>query len=156
MKSKAILFLTGLFLTVSFLAARAVAQEKTDQSEPNKAGAVGCIRTVNTAEYAYASTYHTGFSRTMAALGMTPGWKSPTPEAAGLIDEKLTTGKHSGYVFTYKVGAKDADGKTNTYALAARPIKWYEGIESFFTDQTGVIRWTRENRAATVKDPPIE
>ncbi len=144
------------FLTAALLPLCAAGQGSAEPSEANEAHAVGCLRTINTAAVTYSATYHKGFSRTLVALGMTPDWKTPTASAAGLIDAKLTSGRHSGYLFTYKEGPVDDKGLTNTYTVSARPIKWHEGLRSFFTDQSGVIRGTEENRAATAKDPPIE
>ncbi len=155
MKIKTLLAVTLIWLS-TFPAMGAASQKTSESGLPDAEGAVGCVRTINTAEYTYASSYHSGFSRTLAALGMTPGWKNPTPEAAGLIDEKLTTGKYSGYVFTYHAGATDKDAHVSAYSLTARPMKWQKGAVNFFTDQTGVIRWTKENRAPTAKDPPID
>jgi hypothetical protein len=44
-----------------------------------------------------------------------------------------------------------------TWTFAARPAVWGKtGWRSFFTDQTGVIRATRDDRVASADDPPIE
>jgi len=59
-----------------------------------------------------------------------------------------------GYRLEYVPGPIDAEGLIRTYTLAARPGHY--GYRNFFADETGVIRATRENRAATAKDPPIE
>ena len=43
-----------------------------------------------------------------------------------------------------------------SYTLTARPLVYYRtGTRSFFTDETGVIRMTAEDRAATADDPPL-
>jgi hypothetical protein len=134
--------------------------------------AVGALHTINTSEVIYSSTYTTGFSPSLAALDGNPSEK-PTADAAGLISPALASGEISfdsvvysatkgrnvratiGYRLTYRA-APDADGIIRHYSVVARPIKYLgEGTPSFFTDQSGVIRSTNEDRDATVSDPPL-
>jgi hypothetical protein len=89
-------------------------------------------------------------------MGEKPGSTNPTAEAAGLIDESLSGGKKAGYVFNYQPGAKDKSGHITSYTVTARPQRWQKNVVSFFTDQTGVIRWTKEDRAPTAKDPTTD
>ena len=43
-----------------------------------------------------------------------------------------------------------------SYVATARPVRYGKtGRRSFFVDQTRIIRWTAENRAATASDPEI-
>jgi hypothetical protein len=128
----------------------------TPPSEEDQSSAIGSLRSLNTAEAYYAKEYSRGYSPLLAALSPPPHGEGASPSAANLIDPSLTGGHKANYVFTYKAGAPDAQGRINSYTLTARPAKWQKGVPSFFTDQTAVIRWTKENRAATVKDPPIE
>jgi type IV pilus assembly protein PilA len=118
---------------------------------------VGVLRTINTSEVTYSSTYPKGFSPSLAALGPPPGTQ-PTAEAAGLIDPQLATGVEYGYTFTYKA-VPDADSIIRHYTVVARPLKYhresYPPTNSFFTDETGVIRSTDEDREATSSDPPL-
>ncbi len=58
-----------------------------------------------------------------------------------------------GYQLQYAPGPVSADGLVRTYALLARAGNY--GFRNFYTDQTGVLRATRENRAATPEDPPV-
>ncbi|HEV2388724.1 MAG TPA: hypothetical protein VGS20_15885 [Candidatus Acidoferrales bacterium] len=58
-----------------------------------------------------------------------------------------------GYHLVYRAGTAGSDGNIHTYILLARPT--YYGYRNFYTDQTGVIRSTRQNRPATAQDPPI-
>lgn len=121
----------------------------------NHASAVGCIRTINTAEVTYASTYPKGFSPDLKSLG--GNGANSTESAAGLIDESLASGKKSGFIFTYTAGPKDKNGVIGTYSVVARPDTYGKtGKWSFFTDQSAVIRGTQEDRAATVDDPPLQ
>jgi len=118
--------------------------------------AVGCIRSINTAEVYYAKEYKKGWSPTLAALGVPPEGTKPSAAAASLLQNSLTSGKRNNYVFTYKAGKPDANGEIQTYTLNVRPVKWHQGLWNFFDDDSGKIRGTPENRAATVNDPPLQ
>ena len=138
--------------TVAAGAQKGSAWDATDDAQ----SAVGSIRSINTAEIYYAKEYKKGWSPTLAALGVPPEGTKPSAAAANLLDNSLTSGKRSNYVFTYKAGKADASGKINTYTLGVRPVKWQSGLWNFFDDDSGKIRGTPENRAATVNDPPLE
>lgn len=58
-----------------------------------------------------------------------------------------------GYQLQYVPGPVGADGLVHTYVLLARAGNY--GYRNFFTDESGVLRATRENRAATAQDAPI-
>lgn len=123
----------------------------------NQASPVGSLRTINTSEVTYSDTYRQGFSPTLAALGPGPNNALATPSGAELIDNVLASGRKGAYTFTYVAGPRDANGKIETYTVVARPnLECQEvGRNSYFSDQTGVIRLTNENRPATVNDPPL-
>ena len=79
--------------------------------------------------------------------------------SSNLIDSVLASGTKEGYTVTVSTGA----GKTS-FAVYARPITYDEptnrnprrrSTRSFFTDETGVIRYTAENRPATADDTPL-
>ncbi len=122
----------------------------------HQASAVGSLRTINTADIMYESTYDRGYSPTLAALGPPPGNAQASAAAAGLIDSVLASGIKSGYTFSYSPGLADKAGRVKNYTVSARPLKYTKtGWNSYFIDETGVIRQTNEDRAATVKDPPL-
>lgn len=58
-----------------------------------------------------------------------------------------------GYTLLYRPGSPGSDGNIHTFVLLARPE--YYGYANYYIDQTGVVRSTRQNRAATVHDRPI-
>ncbi len=122
----------------------------------NQASAVGSLRTINTAEVTYASTYDLGFSPTLGALAPPSGDAEPSASAAGLIDSVLAGGKKNAYTFSYSAGPPDKTGHIKTYTVIARPMVYGRaGSMSYFTDESGVLRQTDEDRPATAKDPPI-
>jgi hypothetical protein len=139
-----------LLVTIVSAAQKASNWDQEDQS------AVGCIRSINTAEFYYAKEYKKGFSPTLAALGVPPEGTKPSATAAGFLDNSLTGGTRAHHVFTYQAGKPDASGKINTYTLNVRPEKWHAGLWNFFDDESWIIRGTKENRAATVTDPPLQ
>jgi hypothetical protein len=58
-----------------------------------------------------------------------------------------------GYQLTYAPAAPAGDATIRGYALDARAGNF--GYRSFFIDQTGVLRSTKENRGASNTDPPL-
>jgi len=110
----------------------------------NESSAASGIRTINTAEVSYFSTYQAGYAPTLAALG--PG--APTVACPGatvtnacLIDGVLSsngnpagTGK-SGYTYT-------STGTATTYSAVADPLTPNTtGVRSFCSLEDGVVRF---------------
>ena len=90
------------------------------------------------------ATYQNGagnFPATHESLG------EPARQAA----QSATSG---GYSIRYTPGNPDNDGKAHSYTLLAQPLNY--GYESLYTDQSGVIHFTRDNRLATPQDPPLK
>jgi hypothetical protein len=56
------------------------------------------------------------------------------------------------YQLQYTPGPVDAGGAIRTFALQARAGNY--GFRNFYLDDTGILRSTRESRAATSEDPP--
>jgi len=104
----------------------------------NESSAVGSIRTVNTAEVMFNSTYPaTGFANTLAALGGTAPC-TPLVTNACLIDSVLSAGIKSGYSF-----AAPGDGKTPdvSYSVGGSPVTPNQtGIRSFCSFEDAVVR----------------
>lgn len=59
-----------------------------------------------------------------------------------------------GYSIRYSPDHFDASGNPHAYTLIAVPRNY--GYQSYFVDQSGVVRYTRENRPATLQDPPVK
>jgi prepilin-type N-terminal cleavage/methylation domain-containing protein len=105
----------------------------------NESSAVGSIRSLNTAEVMYNSTYPTvGFAGTLAALGSATGVCTPASGNACLIDSVLTAGSKSGYKFT-----SGASGGTPnvSYWVSGAPITINQtGIRAFCSFEDAVVR----------------
>jgi type IV pilus assembly protein PilA len=120
----------------------------------NEASAVQSLRTIQSAETAYATTFPSvGFSATLANLGGGGGAGcTATPAQACLIDSILASGNKSGYVIVWT-----GDGLTPSvsYNINADPsVRGATGRRSFFTNYPGVIRYN-DAAPATVNDPTI-
>ena len=115
----------------------------------NHASAVGSIRTINTCAAAYQSKYpDRGFPPSLTAMG-TAGEKC--------LDGRLAEGRKSGYSFAYTPGLPNAKGRIESYTLAARPTTYgTTAMDSYFSDESQVIRLTQEQRPASPTDPPLQ
>jgi type II secretory pathway pseudopilin PulG len=72
-------------------------------------------------------------------------------DLGGAVRAEAQSAQSAGYELQYQPGTPGADGRVHAFVLLARPSKY--GYRKFFSDETGVIRFTRENRAATAQDP---
>lgn len=131
----------------------------------NESSAIMALRTINTALVIYSSTFpDIGFPESLQVLGLEPknsasahdNDETPsggTRDHAGLLDDTLSTPpfEQSGYRFVYQ---RDSEGR---YSVVAHPLKYgTTGTQSFFTNETGVIRQTSEDRDPTADDDPLQ
>src|ERR1700745_1176709 len=85
---------------ILIIAAIAIPNLLRSRIAANESSAVGSIRTLNTAEVTYASTYpDVGFTCTLSHLGPTSSSGSATSTSSGMIDAVLSSGTKSGYTF---------------------------------------------------------
>ena len=106
---------------ILIIAAIAIPNLLRSRMAANEASAVGSLRTINTAEVTYASTYPAiGFS-SLASLGGTAGGTG-TSAAAGLLDSVLASGTKSGYTFTVAVTAGTNNAPNPFYSANANPV----------------------------------
>jgi prepilin-type N-terminal cleavage/methylation domain-containing protein len=138
---------------ILIIAAIAIPNLLRSRIAANQASAVGSLRTLNTAEITYSSTYNVGFTSTMSYLAPPTGAANPTSTAAGLIDSILALGSKSGYSFTYSAGAADSTGRINTYAFTGVPITSSTGTNYYYSDQSGVIRQNSTTTAGSTDSP---
>lgn len=145
---------------ILIIAAIAIPNLLRSRIAANEASATATLRTINTAEITYSSTYNSGFTDTLSKLG-TPASGQPDANNADLTDPVLS-GKQSGsstsftkngYSFVYTPSG--TYGFIATFSLNADPVaRGSSGQRSFFTDQSSVIR-ANATAAATVSDNPI-
>ena len=130
----------------------------------NQASAVGSLRTINSAEETFSSTYSNGYALTLMQLGGAPGASSCL--SAKLIDEVLSAGQKSGYTYLFQpngtvaltAGVPAACGVSGDtgYGVSATPTTLNStGTTSFCIDETGVVR-INANGAPIPIAPPLE
>ena len=143
--TRQILLRWGMLLTVllgamwSFL--WFVASPRTGQGALQaETRAVQALDEVRALLSSYAAAQGGAYPRTLEPLG---------PLARQAAQMALS----EGYQVEYTPGPADANSSIRSYSLEARPGNY--GYRSFYTDVSGLVRATSENRAATSSDPPI-
>src|SRR5260370_28955686 len=92
----------------------------------NEASAVASLRTVNTSQVVYQSSYGLGFAAALTNLsdgGAPANCIPPTAPAAAsacLVDNSLASGTKSGYTFAY--AARAVGGLNPRYQLHCHPV----------------------------------
>jgi hypothetical protein len=132
----------------------------------NEEMAMSELRTIAQAQVTYSKTYQKGFARNFTVLAPPPSWHHATADHAGLLsqlgtpfvkDEDATHFTVFGYRFSYTAGEPDAEAAIRRYSVSARPIEFgTTGQRSFFLDETGAIRATQSDAAATAQDPLVD
>ncbi len=139
------------------IAAIAIPNLLRSRMAANEASAVASLRTVNTSEVVYQSSY--GGSYAPSLTDLSDGGTAtncaptaiPTATSACLIDSVLASGTKAGYTFTYVPVA--SGGLDTSYTVNGDPIGT-TGQRHFFTDQTDVIR-VNPAAPASATDPAI-
>jgi type IV pilus assembly protein PilA len=142
---------------ILIIAAIAIPNFLRSKMAGNEASAVSSLRTINTAEVAYFSTYpNQGYSANLASLGGVAPCAVATTAAACLVDNVLSAASvapgKTGYVFTYVAGG---GALVTSYTVSGVPVTpGSSGQRGFYTDQTGVLRYAITG-AATVASSPL-
>ncbi len=107
----------------------------------NEEGAIILVRYIVTSQITYSARNGEGsYATSLTQL-----------RNAKVIDSVLASGTKNAYTFSTTAGS---DGRT--FTVNATPLS-HAGTEprSFYSDETGVIRYTREDRPAWFRDPPL-
>ncbi len=142
---------------ILIIAAIAIPNLLRSRIAANQASAVGSLRTLNTSEITYSSTYNMGYTSALSYLGPST---DPTPNstAAGLVDSVLAgagnNSSKSGYNFVYAPTTDTNTGKVVHYEINANPQSTSTGTNYYYTDETGVIR-QNTTATASASDSPI-
>ena len=128
---------------ILIIAAIAIPNLLRSRMAANEASAVGSLRTINTAQVTFSSTYGVGYG-TLGALS-TPAAGCPGALVTGacLIDSNLGGGTKSGYKFTSlpSGGAGTAASPYTNFNSTAIPVApGTSGQSDFCSDDSGVIR----------------
>ena len=140
---------------ILIIAAIAIPNLLRSRMAANESSAVGSLRTINTAEVTYSTTYPTVGFATLAALGGVAPCTTATSTSACLIDSTLSnTAVKSGYNFA--VANLTGAPVIVTYDATAVPtVVGQSGQRGFFTDQSGVIRYDPTGAAPTNASPAL-
>ena len=139
---------------ILIIAAIAIPNLLRSRIAANEASAVGSIRSINTAQVTYASTYpDVGFGQNLTVLGPPASGGQVTSTLSGLVDNVLGCGappcNKSGYSFS-------VSGTTSAYKSIGSPITpGQTGQRYFYSDASGVIRYN-SSATATVGDNPLQ
>ena len=149
---------------ILIIAAIAIPNLLRSRIAANEASAVGSLRTINTAEVTYASTYPSnGFANNLATLG--PGANgnvTATSTNAVLLDGVLGCNTatasagacvKSGYTFNVS-GPAAGTTPTSFYVSGAAPVTANQtGNRYFYSDASGVIRYNATAVAQSTDNP---
>lgn len=108
-----------------------------DPAARAEARAAEALREMGAALSSYASAQGGTYPASLEVLGD----RGRVPAQKALSD---------GYQVQYTPGLADTDGAVRNFVLLARPGNY--GYRNFYTDETGVLRATRENRPASAHD----
>jgi type IV pilus assembly protein PilA len=140
---------------ILIIAAIAIPNLLRSRMAANEASAVGSLRTINTAEVTFSTTYPSIGFASLTALGGAAPCTTATSTGACLIDDVLSTvGTKSGYIFTITnlTGAP----VIVTYTSTALPsVVGQSGQRGFCSDQSGVIRYNATGTACTTSDSAL-
>jgi len=124
---------------ILIIAAIAIPNLLRSRMAANEASAVGSLRTINTAEVTYSTTYPSIGFAALTSLGGTAPCTSASSTSACLLDDVLGSGIKSGYTFVTAAGATTP---AVTYVSNASPsVPGQSGTRYFYSDQSGVIRY---------------
>jgi type IV pilus assembly protein PilA len=112
----------------------------------NESAAVSSIHAINTGEITYSSAFpQIGYSVLLSDLG---------PAGAGYLDNVLSGGTKSGYIFTYVQNT--TDNPSDGYTLNGDPVtRGVTGQRSFYSDQRNQTHYNLTATAAAT-DPAIQ
>ncbi len=124
---------------IGIIAAIAVPNLVKSKAVANEGAAISAVRTVVTAQITYSTKAGSG---SFAA-------DLPQLQAANLIDSVLGSGTMEAYSLS-------VSGNSAGFAVNARPLVYGNtGTRSFYSDESGVIRYTTADAAATASSPGL-
>ena len=130
---------------ILIIAAIAIPNLIKSKMAANESSAVGSLRTLTTAEIAYATACpNLGFTHLLTDMDSSG---NACPGGNNQIDTTLSGGNKSGYKFAS--GARSSGLVPETqFAWTAVRLSTSSGTRSFYVDETGVIRYDATGAAA--------
>lgn len=128
---------------ILIIAAIAIPNLLRSRMSANEASAVNSLRSINTAEVTFSSTYGVGYGSLIALSTPLAGCPVALVTAACLIDSSLGGGTKSGYTFTAipATGAGTTASPFVSFNSTAVPVSvGQSGQSDYCSDETGMIR----------------
>lgn len=128
---------------ILIIAAIAIPNLLRSRMAANEASAVSSLRTINTAEVTFNSTYGIGYGTLVALSTPLAGCPTATSTAACLIDTNLGSGTKSGYNFNAVPatgGGTTASPYVSFNSTAVPVAAGQSGQSDYCSDESGVIR----------------
>jgi type IV pilus assembly protein PilA len=122
------------------IAALAIPSYIKSKMSANEASAAASVRSIMTAEMAYATAYPAnGYANTLANLGGADPC-TPSAETACLLDQSLAGGVKAGYSFA-ATGGNRVSGTNMNYVAGAAPLAYDQtGVHMFCATEKNVLR----------------
>jgi len=137
---------------ILIIAAIAIPNLLKSKMAANEASTVESMRTINTGETTYSTMCPSiGFSASLTELNT----GAICASAANIIDNVTASGNRSGYQMTYT--PTGVAGVNTAYTLVSIPhTVGTTGQRGFFTDNSGVIRYSLNGSSPTAASSPIQ
>lgn len=137
----AIVVVVAVICGLGAVSVRTLVRDRRDQNERT---AIQTIRTINTALYKHLQSRPDNYPRSLSELAD--------------VEAQLKCGEaeclKSGYRYRYELLPPTNMGPR--YVIQVRPNKYENtGVQSFYSDESGVIRATPDNRPASAGDGPV-
>ena len=136
---------------ILIIAAIAIPNLLRSRIAANEASAVGSLRTINTAEITYNTSYPTsGFACTLSSLGPPSGNAPVTSANAGLIDSTLgcTTQPCTKSGYTFSIACVGNGNPAVNYETTATPASpGVTGQRYFCSDASGILKYDSTSAA---------
>ncbi len=152
---RVVLRLIIYLIPIGIVAAIAIPNLLRSRISSGEDSSVGNLRTINTANVTYSSTYpRVGFAPSLKVLGGGSPCNA-SEETACLIDDVLARGEKSGRRHAYRGFDHDGDGIFESYNVTSTPMQYPDERRHFYTDQSGVIRF-EVGKPAGPASPPLQ
>jgi len=142
---------------IAIIAAIAIPSLLRSRMAANESSAITAIRAIATGEVSFqAASYKDVSGDGQGDFGTLPELMDPMGDGEqGFIDEAIASGFRQGYEFTLET-IDGAPGVPPAYALNVDPqVAGSTGLRYFYTDQSGVIRFSIAAPAGP-GDPPMQ
>lgn len=134
---------------ILIIAAIAIPNLRRARMAANESFAITTLRTINTSQVTYSTTYGKSYAMDLATLGPGPGGacKEGTAESACLLDDRVANSQCTAGTWCTKGGFKysmtgfcNLDKVCSNYVVVATPVSSGAGAKSFCSVSDAIIR----------------